>query len=321
LNPDVVAAIDALRAKGTLPGAQARVLSRPARGELVSIHWELRTLLYLGVVLATTGVGLFLKLNQERIGPAALASLLGLAAAICLLYASRRSPPFSWEATPSPHLAVDYVLLLGVLLLGADLAYVETQFRWLGPRWPLHLLLVSVLYLLAAYRFDSRIVLSLALSSFAAWRGVSAAIALSGFGGAVSGAVRANAIGCGVVFIGLGYLCVRLRRKAHFEPVYVTLGLLLLLGGLLSGAFGEVGSNWPLWEIPLLICASIVVLVAHRLRRPLDYALGVLAGYLGLMRVLSEILDGSLLAFTIAVSSLGVLVFLIRAQRRMREAG
>jgi len=213
------------------------------------------------------------------------------------------------------------VLLLGVLLLGADLAYVETQFRWLGPRWPLHLLLVSVLYLLAAYRFDSRIVLSLALSSFAAWRGVSAAIALSGFGGAVSGAVRANAIGCGVVFIGLGYLCVRLRRKAHFEPVYVTLGLLLLLGGLLSGAFGEVGSNWPLWEIPLLICASIVVLVAHRLRRPLDYALGVLAGYLGLMRVLSEILDGSLLAFTIAVSSLGVLVFLIRAQRRMREAG
>jgi Predicted membrane protein (DUF2157) len=189
------------------------VLSRPARGELVSILWEIRSLLYLGVALATTGVGLFLKLNQERIGPAALAALLALAAAICLLYAYRRSPPFSWEPTQSPHLAVDYVLLLGVLLLGADLAYVETQFRWLGPHWPLHLLLVSILYFLAAYRFDSRIVLSLALSTFAAWRGVSAALPLAGLGGGVSGVVRANAIVCGVLFIGAGCLCVRLRRK------------------------------------------------------------------------------------------------------------
>jgi hypothetical protein len=318
LNPDVVAAIDALRAKGTLPEAQARVLSRPARGELVSIHWELRTLLYLGVVLATTGVGLFLKLNQERIGPAALASLLGLAAAICLLYASRRSPPFSWEATPSPHLAVDYVLLLGVLLLGADLAYVETQFRWLGPRWPLHLLLVSVLYLLAAYRFDSRIVLSLALSSFAAWRGVSAAIALSGFGGAVSGAVRANAIGCGVLFIGIGYLCVRLRRKPHFEPVYVTMGLLLLFGGLVSGIFQYGGTDWLLWEPALLVCAGVTIVIAYRLRRSLDYALGVLAAYLGALRLMAKVLGGSCLAFTIALSSLAVLAFLIRAGRRMR---
>src|SRR4029453_2494453 len=133
--------------------------------------------------LATTGVGLFLKENHERLGPTVLAALIGLAAAICLFYAYRRSPPFSWEAAPPTHLAVDYVLLLGVLLLGSDLAYVEAQFRWLGPKWPLHLLLVSLLYFAAAYRFDSRVVLSLALSAFAAWRSVSAALPFSHAGG------------------------------------------------------------------------------------------------------------------------------------------
>jgi hypothetical protein len=85
---------------------------------------ELRTLLYAGVLLATAGVGLFLKENHERLGPAVLASLIALAAGICLFYVYRRSPPFSWDAAPPTHLAVDYVLLLGVLP-GPDLAYIR----------------------------------------------------------------------------------------------------------------------------------------------------------------------------------------------------
>jgi hypothetical protein len=321
VNPDVVAAIGALREAGTLSEAQTRALLRPARGELVSVHGELRTLLYAGVLLVTGGVGLFLKENQERLGPAALASLIALAAAVCLAFVYRRSAAFSWDAVPSPHLAADYVLLLGVLLLGADIAYVETQFRWLGPSWPLHLLLLSLLYFLAAYRFDSRVVLSLALSTFAAWRGVSAALPFRQAGEAAAAVIRPNAIGCGVLFIAAGIVSARLRRKAHFEGVYVTLGLLLLFGGLLSGVFEDDGSAWPVWEIPLLICAAVVLLAAYRLRRPLDFSLAVLAAFLGAMRALGEILSGSTAAFTIAVSSLAVLAFLIRAQRRMREAG
>jgi hypothetical protein len=248
-----------------------------------------------------------------------LATLLGLAAAISLLYVWRRSPPFSWEATKAPHIAADYVLLLGVLLLGSDLAYLETQFRWLGANWPLHLLIVSILYFLAAYRFDSRIVLSLALSTFAAWRGVSAALPFSGRGFEAEAIVRANAIVCGVLFIALGYLSVRLRRKAHFEPVFVTVGLILLLGGLVSGVF-ESGKEGLLWLPALLACAGATLFIAYRLRRSLDFALGVFAAYLGLIRVISQVLGGSFLLFTIAFSSLAVLGFLIRTQRRMRAS-
>ena len=318
MNPDVVCAIEGLREKHILSEAQAAPLLRAARGQLVSIHWELRALLYGGVLLLTTGVGLFLKENQERLGPAVLASLIGLGAAICLVFVFRRSPPFSWGSTPTPHIAADYVLLLGVLLIASDLAYIETQFRWLGPRWPDHLLIVSLLYLFAAYRFDSRAVLSLALTSFAAWRGVSAALPLAGTHGALGQAVRANALACGVLFVAAGILSARLKRKAHFEGVWVTLGLLLLFGGLLSGVFQDTGSDWPIWEILLFACAGVVIAVAYRLRRPLDFALGVLAAYLGAMRWLAEALTGAALAFTIGVSSLALIAFLIRAQRRMR---
>jgi uncharacterized membrane protein len=318
VNPDVVSAIEGLREKQVLSEAQAAPLQRVARGELVSIHWELRALLYSGVLLLTTGLGLFLKENHERLGPAVLASLIGLAAAICFVYVLRRSPPFSWRSTPTQHIAADYVLLLGVLLIASDLAYIETQFRWLGPRWPEHLLIVSLLYLFAAYRFDSRAVLSLALTSFAAWRGVSAALPYAAGSHGYGPAVRANALACGVAFVAVGIVSVRLKRKAHFEGVWVTLGLLLLFGGLLSGVFQKTGSDWPLWEIPLVVCAAVVIAVAYRLRRPLDFALGVLAAYLGALRWLAEALEGAALAFTIGVSSLALIAFLIRAQRRMK---
>jgi hypothetical protein len=319
VNPDIVSAIEGLREKRVLSEAQAAPLLRVARAELVSIHWELRALLYSGVLLLTTGVGLFLKENHERLGPAVLASLLGLGAAICLVFVFRRSPPFSWRST-TPHIAADYLLLLGVLLIATDLAYIETQFRWLGPRWPEHLLIVSLLYLFAAYRFDSRAVLSLALTSFAAWRGVSAALPYAGTYGAFGPAVRANALGCGVLFVAVGVLSARFKRKAHFEGVWVTLGLLLLFGGLLSGVFQDTGSEWPLWEIPLFACAGVVIAVAYRLRRPLDFAIGVLAAYLGALRWLAEALEGAALAFTIGISSLALIAFLIRAHRRMKEA-
>src|SRR4029077_10919013 len=125
MNPDAAAAIPKLVEAGALPPEAAPRLLRVARGELVSVHWELRALLYVGVLLIPGGVGLLVKENLDRIGPVAIAVGIGLAAAAALAWVIARAPPFSWGPSPSPHLAFDYMLLLGVLLAGAELAYVE----------------------------------------------------------------------------------------------------------------------------------------------------------------------------------------------------
>lgn len=318
MNPDVVEAIGRLRAKSLLSGPQAAPLLRAARGELVSVELELKAVLYAGVLLVAGGVGVFLKENHDRIGPAAIAALLGAAALACLLFAWRRLPPFSWNAAPSPHLAADYVLLLGVLIASADLAYLETQFDILGRDWPYHLLLVALLCLAAAYRFDSRAVLSLALTSFAAWRGVAVSLeSAAGLSRAVP-AVRENALACGVLFVAGGLFTARSGRKPHFEPVWTTLGLLLFFGGVLSGVFQPGSSAWGAWLAGLAVSGAAVLAVSYRLRRSLDFALAVVALDLGLLRVLGEILSGQLLFLVVAASSLGLIAFLIRSHRRMK---
>src|ERR1700724_1660686 len=127
MNPDVVLAIPTPVESGELPPAAAPRLLRMARGELVSVHAELRALLYAGVLLLTGGVGLLVRQNLDRIGPVAIATALGLAAAAALAWVARVAPPFSWQEVASPNLAFDYILLLGILLVAADLAYCEVQ--------------------------------------------------------------------------------------------------------------------------------------------------------------------------------------------------
>jgi len=321
LNPEVADAVGVLREKEILSTGQAELFLRVARRDLVSVRFELRALLYAGVLLAVSGVGLFLKENQDRIGPVAVASLLAAAAAGCLLFVLHRSPPFTWNASGESHVAVDYLLLLAVLLFGSDLAYVESRFRFLGADWAYHLLVVSVIAFAAAYRFDSRVVLSLGLSSFAAWRGLSTRLPLESLFGGRQGEVRANALACGLLFLTGAFVSVRAKRKAHFEPVFTVFGWLLLFGGLLSGVF-EDRANWPLWVIATCGAAAAVVAFARRFRRLFDFTVGVIAGYLALLRPLrASVAAEEGFFFGVAVSSLAVVVLLAATYRTMRRQG
>jgi hypothetical protein len=321
MNPDVADAIPRLVEAGVLaPDEETRPL-RVARGELLSVHWELRALLYAGVLLVTGGVGLLVKENLDRIGPVAIAAGIGLAAAAAFGWVIRVAPPFSWaipwREVPSPNLAFDYILLLGILLAAADLAYVEVKFTPLGPHWSWHLLIVAVFAALAAFRFDSRVVFSLALSTFAAWRGVSAArFGMDLWWKGAEDAVRWNAVACGALFAGLGLALEQTGRKAHFEPVAVTLGWLLILGALASGMDAEVW--WP-WTVALLLAGLGLALGAFRVRRFPLFAFGVVAAYAALSRLVLESTGDTLGCFWFFITPIPVIVGLILAQRRLKE--
>jgi hypothetical protein len=320
MNPDVVAAIARLRTDNVLSGRQAALFNRVARRHLVSVRFEIRVLLYVGVLLLTSGVGVLVVEHHGAIGPLAIAGSIGLAAAACLAWVVRRAPPFSWDEVPSPTVAFDYVLLLGLLLFAADLGYVEAQFTLLGPRWAHHLLVVGAIYLLAAYRWDSSTVLGLALTTLAAWRGVSVSLASASLGTGDGSELRASAIAFGALYVAAAALAVRLERKPHFEQVFGNAGLLLLLGALVSGVL-EHGSTWGLWLVALLVVAGVVMWVSFRLGRSLSFAQGVLAAYVGLLRLLFAPFrhETSVPFLLAALLGLGALALSFAAHKRMSE--
>lgn len=318
MNPDVVSAIGRLRSAGVLSEGPAALFERVARRQLVSLRFELRALLYVGVLLLTSGVGVLVAAHHHEIGRLTIAGGIGLAALACLAWVIRTAMPFSWHAVESPHAAFDYVLLLGLLLLAADLAYVEVQFVALGPAWPYHLLVVGAVYLAAAYRWDSRTGLGLSLTTLAAWRGISLGL-VHGGSWLDEARLRADALVLGALCLAAAALSVRLARKAHFENVFANAGLLLVLGALVAGALDD-RAWWIVWLAALLTVAGVVAWLALRLGRSLYFAQAVVAAYVGLLRLLFERPGHPGLAFLLA-ALLGAagLVVVTAAHRRMRE--
>jgi hypothetical protein len=323
MNPDLVSAIARLRAENVLSGGQAALFDRVARRKLVSIRLEIRTLLYVGVLLLTSGVGLLVREHHREIGPWAIAGGIGLAAAACLVWVICRAAPFSWGEVQSPSVAFDYILLLGLLLFASELAYVEVQFTVLGLNWAHHLLVVGAVYLVAAYVWDSRTVLGLALTTLAAWRGVSISLISGSVWAANAGHLRFSAIALGTLYVAAAALSVLLKRKPHFEEVLANAGLLLLLGALVSGVLDD-GSAWGWWLAALLVVAGVVMWLSFHLGRSLYFAQGVVAAYVGLVRLLFEPYRyggkaSGLPFFLAALLGLGVLALIFAAHRRMKE--
>ena len=316
ISPDVAAAVTKLEGERVLTPQQARLFGRIARGELVSVSTAIHALLYLGVVALTTGAGLLFRQEIANLGPLTIALAVGAAATFCLAWVSRTSPAFTREEVASPHVAFDYVLGLGALLAAGDLAFVETRFSPLGAQWPFHFLLASAFYLALSFRFDSRALFALALTSFAAWRGVASTSVervLFGFL-ADTDTVRLNALACGTAFVIAGRELKRARFKAHFEPAASHLGWLLALQSIAWGI--DHGPTAGFHRLVLALVGAGLALFSWRGGRFALFVFGVLAAYLGFMVALVDAVDdvtGTL--FLVGVSAV-VLVFGLAAVHR-----
>jgi len=322
ISPDVAAAVKSLEGEGILAPQQARLFGRVARGELVSLAPALHALLYLGVVALTTGVGLLFRDEIANLGPITIAFAVGLAAAGCLTWVARKSPAFTAAEVPSPHFAFDYVLVLGAVLAAADLAFVEARFSPLGQRWAFHLLVVCIFYATLAFRFDSRTLFGLALTSFAAWRGVSVASSGSSLLGFFDETVvvRLNALACGLLFVFLGRGLVQMRVKVHFEPTAVHLGWLLILQSIVWGLWD--GPTAALHRLVLMATGAGLAWAAWRGARFALFVLGVLAAYFAFMVTMADMVDNATaILFLASVSAISLVLGLAAIHRRFpREA-
>jgi Predicted membrane protein (DUF2157) len=165
---DLASELHALAPESSLDAARAQAIGLERR-EVFSVRRELLVVLYVAVAMIVAGVGLLVKANLDRIGPAALLGGIIAAAALCYAAALR-----ALHAGRDRTLGEDYVLLLGALLFSTAIGYAEVQFHLFGTGWSRHLLLLSAWHLASAYLLRSRLLLSVALAAFAAWLGVEA---------------------------------------------------------------------------------------------------------------------------------------------------
>ena len=154
--------IEALRP--VLGDARTNRLVARERREVFSVYPELRVCAWAGATLLATAAGILLKDNLDRLGPLTLSVLIGAAAAACYAW--------TWTRRTRASIVDDCVLLLGALLVSADVAFIESQYHLLDGSWKHHLLLLAVVHATGAYAYRSRMLLSLSIVALAGWIGI-----------------------------------------------------------------------------------------------------------------------------------------------------
>lgn len=297
------------RDAGALAPEPAARLIAIERREVFSIFGELRAASYLSVAIITTGAGIWIKNNADRLGPTSIVLGLLIASAACYAFALGlfRGSRTSVRATPKS-IVDDYILLLGALLFGSAVGYAESQWHFFGEQWARHLLILGALHVAVAYVCDSRLILSAALTSIATWFGIERTLDLtSGFG--------TRALVCAALIFVLRLV----NRHRPFDEVYEQFAANLAFWGAIAWA-ADKEMRW----IGVLVAAAVAGLAIWRGLRGGGEALVILAMIyvtIAFDVALVSVLDDAAFFYLLVTTPLAIVVlFVVHSRLKERTA-
>ncbi len=281
------------------------------REEPFSIFAELNIVIYAGVLAFVVGLGWTVTTFSRQMGDVLVVALLSVIVGGCLYYCFSRAPVWSNEKTPPHGFLSDYVLYLCCLVWGVELAYLEQRLSLFAGQWDYYLRATAVFFFFLAYRFDNRLVLSLALSSLAGWFGFT--VARLPF--SLTSTYRSYALAfCLVVAVG-AVLLRFLRIKPHFFKTYLNLTANILFVALLSGVFDS--ENRGYWFVALLLASGASVAWGIRRREFAFVAYAAVYTYIGAASLLlRQGIDAVGTLILLISSATAVLVMLVFVSRR-----
>ena len=204
----------------------------------VSVHWDVRTLLYLGIVLLTTGLGIVVYKNIDTIGHDIIIIVIAIAFLGCFAYCLKNSKGYSNKKIESPNIWFDYVLLMGCLLLLTFVAYIQYQYNVFGNRLGMATFIPMVILFVTAYYFDHLGVLSLAITNLAAWAGISATpLKILEENNFNNDQIIYTGLVLGLGLVAISFLSINRNIKEHFAFTYKNFGAHLLFISCLAAMF------------------------------------------------------------------------------------
>lgn len=315
-----------LAAKGLISPASLAKVKAVTANLLFSVHWELKTILYLGVLLLSGGLGILIYKNIDTIGHQAILFLIALLCTGCFYYALRHRLPFSRHKVASPHAFRDYAVLLGCLLFITFVTYLQAQYDVFGTRYGSATFIPMLVLFFCAYYFDHLGVLSLAITNFTAWAGVAITpyevFTRNDFS---SHRLIYTGILIGIVLIVAGILSRVKDFKAHFSFTYHNFGTHILLISCLAAMF--VLNNYFLWFLLLAVCCGGIYYMAMQATSFYFLLITVLYAYTGISYVVIRWLmtsDDEMAAiylglFYFILSGISVAVLLVNRNKKLKK--
>jgi hypothetical protein len=317
-----------LQKEGVISSESAERVGTISANRLFSVHWELKTILYLGVLLLSGGLGILVYKNIDTIGHQAILAAIALGCAGCFYYGIRHKLPFSREKVPAPNVLFDYILLLGCLLLITFITYLQVQYNVFGHRYGAATFIPMVALFFSAYYFDHLGVLSMAVTNLAAWMGVTVTpLQLLYENDFSSFPLIYSGLLLGAILVAAAFVSQRQHFKAHFAFTYSNFGTHIFLIATLAGMFAAYDGAYGLWF--LLLAGAVAFFMSQAIKHKSFYfaLIIILYAYVGLsfviVRLLIEVNDlggvyAGLLYFI--ASGIAFVVLLVKLNKKLKKA-
>ena len=296
---------------------------------LFSVHWELKTLLYVGVVLLTAGLGLLVYENIDTIGHQFVLLFIALTCVGCFTYCFKTMLPFSTAKVASPNIAFDYLLLLACLSFVIFVGYLQFEYKAFGTNYNLATLIPMLVLFFAAYLFDHLGVLNMAIANLAVWMGVSVTpkeLLLNGDFN--SETIIYTYLALGIILLLSAYATQKADLKKHFKFSYQHYGIHVTFIILLAGYFHYYDSPIAaLWMFGLFLLAFLMYRDSFKNKSFYFLLLVVLYSYVAISCLITRLLIRAddtggialLLLFYIA-SGVGLIFLLIDLNKKLKAA-
>ncbi len=314
-------------AEGLLSEDSFQKIKNQQTNRLFSLHWEIKTLLYLGVLLLTGGLGILVYKNIDTIGHQFILLFIALVCVGSFYYCFKRKLPFSTSRVASPNIVIDYLLILGCLSFIIFIGYLQFQYTIFGNHYGLATFIPMLLLFFSAYYFDHLGVLSMGITNLAAWMGIAVTplqiLKANDFN---SETIILAGLLLGTLLIAAAILSDKKDLKRHFKFTYTNFGIHILFISCLSAMF-HFEHVYFLWFLLLAGISWYFYLKAIADRSFYFMLVSTLYAYIGISYVFIRLLDmmGSFgmasLYFGIIYfigSAIGLVIFLINMNKKIK---
>ena len=297
---------------------QYELLENHEKTQPISIHWEARIFLLAGISMLSSGLGILVYKNIETIGHQAIIALITLAMMACGWYAYQKRFPFTLGAVAKPHTIADNILLLGCSLFLILEGYLQYQYQIFGERYGIATLIPAILFFFVAYRFDHIGVLTMAMTAFVSWAGISTTpinVLKDGVFNHQPTLVLTGIL-VGSLFILVGQIMNFRSIKSHFSFSYANFGVNLVC---IAAIYGALQDNKVVFSLICLAFSAFALWYARREQSHFMLLASAIYGYISFTILVSKLDLDVLWLYYGVFSCLAVVLFLMNYKKILRR--
>jgi hypothetical protein len=318
-----------LHSEGIISDASFEKLNKKYSKPLFSVHWELKSLLYLGVLMLTGGLGLLIYENIDTIGHQFVLALIAIIWIGCFGWCYKNKLPFGFAKVRAPNDAFDYILLLGAISFLTFVGYLQYQYNLFGNNYGMSTFIPMVVSFFIAYYFDHLGILNMAIINLAVWMGVSVTpkqlLLHSDFN---SQTIIYIYLLLGILLLLGAMLTQRFNFKRHFKFSYSHYGVHVAFITLLAGYFHYYNlALAAVWMLGLAVLAILVYRDALKNKSFYFLLLVVLYSYIAISSLMVRLCmlaeNGvliNLLFYYFIGSAVGFIFLLIHLNKKIKLA-